>query len=586
MKFPMDWAYSLYSSMSGNFGKPNKLYMNFLKSGAANSTIQRTLTPSSFRKTLGIERAGALKKIARSPKTVVLDNVARFGNAIEETSKLLGLKRGMDIEGVAKMSPEQARMKMEEIVTEVRNFSGSPDFARHGNLTKQLNLVFMFLNARVQGTASDFARLAGRTGKKDAVRAWGRLGAAVGLPTMALALVNLQPENVADLEQVPQEERERYWMIPRYDGEGKPLYFKDDEGRKIREYFRIPKREITGLFANFIESSIGYASDNDPDAFGKYAKNFIEQTFPINITGRNMQEKVESVVGSSNPLIKAPVEYAMNRNAFFHSNIVPQRLQSKSEYLQYKPTTPEVYKTIGKAFTGRDAMGRRTGGLSPLKLEQLVNSVTGGGLNQFTVGKAEPGRPAYVKYPVLKRFFRSGVVNEDDELDAVRAEKTASEDAKQILRNKAMDFLDAVKSADSQTTRAALVREQIAKDKRVVDRAVELYKDEKEGLSYPEKQIKTLPIKDGSRARFIMQKAASMPRKEVAAWVKNLEEKKLLTNEVRQQIAEIRKIQLARQKKTIQRKPLASMMDAGRRPAGPPAPPIELPTPIYIKAQA
>jgi len=541
IRFPSDWIYSLYSSMTGNFGKPNKLYMDFLKSGAANSTIQRELTPSAFKETLNIKgkktwgERGA--RFLKTPKTVILDNVAKFSNAVEETTKLLGFKRGMRIEGLDKMTPEQAREKLAEIVTEVRNFSGSPDFARHGNLTKQGNLLFMFLNARVQGAASDFARLAGRTGRKEATTAWARLATVVGLPTLALAMQNFSDENMKDYYEVPDEERKRYWMIPRYEENGQPKYFEDDEGRKIRDYYRIPKRETAQLFANLIEASVEFAHKKDAAALGKYAVDFFENISPINISGENMQERTESVIGSMNPILKAPVEYATNRNMFFHQNVVPERLKNASPYLQSKGTTPEIFKKVGDLFTTTDEAGKKKGGLSPLKLEQLVGSLTGGGLTQFTVGKPEKGRPAYVKYPAAKRFFRSGVVNQQADEKEIQAAVTEQADERTIVFQKAKDFIEGIDTLKPEE-KSARFEKLLQADEPVFDKALEMLEDKQKGVSWIETQIKQLGVENGARTQFILKKIAPMTPEQKFEYISDLYKKKIVSEKVLDQIIE------------------------------------------------
>lgn len=142
--------------------------------------------------------------------------LVQVASSIEETSKLVGLKRGMRIEKLAKMTPEQQRERMGEIVAEVRNFAGSPDFARQGAITKaaNLNLVFMYFNARIQGVAADLGRLAGRDGGKTAALAHARLAAAVGIPTVTLWALNNSDEFKEDYEEIPDRDKENYWHIP------------------------------------------------------------------------------------------------------------------------------------------------------------------------------------------------------------------------------------------------------------------------------------------------------------------------------------------------------------------------------------
>jgi hypothetical protein len=260
-KFPADYLYSFFTAVKGNFGHPNDLYKQLLDGGALNSTIQRELTPgvfdpTSFQKSFG--------------KKYVLEALPRLANAIEETGKTVGFKRALRLDEIAKMGPDQADEAIKRIVTEVRNFSGSPDFLRRGQAAAgsniaNLNLLFMFFNARIQGSASDLARLTGKAegGGRAAAMAWKRMSAAVGAPALTLAVYNHLPWNREDYDKVPLWERENYFMIPRFDRWGRAQYFTNDQGERIRDYWRIPKREITGLYGNMIEAGVKFAIDRN-----------------------------------------------------------------------------------------------------------------------------------------------------------------------------------------------------------------------------------------------------------------------------------------------------------------------------------
>lgn len=410
-QFPMDWGYSIFSSIKGNFGRPNQLYMDWLRSGAANSTIQRELTPESFRPTLGIAKPG-VKHLGRS----VLDSVAKFSNAIEETSKILGLKRGMTIEGVAKMSPAERKAAMEKIAAEVRNYSGSPDFARKGSETRDLNLLFMFFNARLQGVASDVTRLGGRTGTKEATAAWVRLGVGVALPSTLLAIVNNLPENKEDYEKIPEWEKSNYFMIPR------SSYFKnEDTGEETRDYWRIPKRGVVQLIANTAESAVQFGFEREPKAAKTWAVDMVENLSPLNIEGRNTGERVESVFGSTNPALKLPAETLMNRDTFRHRNIVPEYMRKAAPAEQYRESTPRGYRMAGKVL-----------GVSPLQLEHAVEGATGSAASQFSIRPQQEGRSVLGRFPLTRRFVRSGSTATDDDVTQEQTDHAT----KQLLRRR------------------------------------------------------------------------------------------------------------------------------------------------------
>lgn len=89
----------------------------------------------------------------------------------------------------------------------------------------------------------------------------------------------------------------------------------NDEGKRIRDYYRIPKREVSKLFANIVESSLKFLETREPKALKEMGVVFLENIMPVSVTGENFDERVESVVSSLNPLFKGVGEYGLNRNA-------------------------------------------------------------------------------------------------------------------------------------------------------------------------------------------------------------------------------------------------------------------------------
>lgn len=513
VRFPLDWVYSAYTSMKGNFGKPNQLYMDWLRSGAANSTIQRELTPGAFRPSLGLGRGP--KHLVKS----IIDTVPKFANAIEEASKILGIKRGTRIEQIASLTGEERQQALDRLVTEVRNYSGSPDFSRRGSETRQLNLLFMFLNARIQGTAADLSRLAGRTGAKDAAMTWARLGTAVGLPTTALALVNSSPAYKDDYEKIPEWERRNYWMIPR-----ESYFINEDTGERVRDYWRIPKREVVQLFANTIESGIEYARAKDPQTAKTWAIDMLENLSPVNISGKTPTERLESVVGSTNPALKIPIEVATGRDTFRHRQIVPEYMKKADPGEQYRASTPSGYVKTGKAL-----------GVSPLTVEHVAEGATGGGLGQFSLRQPQPGRSSLSQYPIARRFVRSGSLAEDLGMGERASQAEQDETTKQVVRRRtAMTLLSQWRgvSNDEAERRITAISQT---DPQLARKIAEIRQEMNKGFTNVDRQIAGLGIESGERERFIRDELTRLKTEsERAAFIEDLRDKGLLPGQRQQ----------------------------------------------------
>ncbi len=134
--------------------------------------------------------------------------------------KLVGKK------GLSSIDPDEALEALNVLRKEVRRYAGSPDFARRGSLFRgqrleNLNLLFMFTNARIQGTVSDLDRLTvpfrrGRLGKNitpadraAANKALANISTFIGLPTLYLTGYNLKDK----------ESRDNYFKIPEWERE-------------------------------------------------------------------------------------------------------------------------------------------------------------------------------------------------------------------------------------------------------------------------------------------------------------------------------------------------------------------------------
>jgi len=512
IRFPLEFIYSFYTSFGANvFGQDNELYMNFLKSGSANSTIARVLRPAAFKPRL-------LGRKIYDPRNI-LETMDHISNAIEETNKILGFKRALRMEGFAKLSKAEQVAKLQEIVAEVRNYSGSPDFSRRGRVTGTANLLFMFLNARIQGVTADFSRMSGKTGAKEAGVAWARMMTAIGIPALALALVNHSDDELEkDFYQVSDVERENYFMIPT------EKFFTNQHGQKVREYYRIPKREIVKLMSNLIEKAVEYAKKDNPFALAEYAAYFLQDIFPVNIQGETVEEVGESVLASTNPLIKAPLEYTLGRNFFFHRDIIPRKLEKVSPALQYTDLTPEVYRKAGEKL-----------GVSPMKLYQLVRSLTAGLFTQFDILEPLPGRSKLSTMPIFKRFFRSAYVDSKDFVDKIRTFQTAGEDQRITLLRQAEDFYEVLKDLPP--------KEQMAKLKPIKERNKALYnkiedviKAEHVGLNWQDRWIKGLGVRNEVRSKFIYSMLREMPQDERSKALAILAAKKVVSKEVMKQI--------------------------------------------------
>jgi len=521
VRYPMDVLESLYSGISGNvFGKKNALYLDFLDSGTAGTTIQKYLTPDA----LTYKPETTTSKTGKAAMST-LSTIARFSDAIEQASKILGIKRAMRFEGVA--SGKQLAKQIPEAITEVRRFSGSPDFGRMGKWIDQyrLNLLYMFLNARIQGTVADVGRLTGRDGASTAGKTMFRVGAAVGLPTAYLYFLNHSEKYKEDYDKRPEQEKKNYWLIP------KDTFIKGANGETMRDYWRIPKREISQWTANAIESGLDFAAQRDPDAFWKLAASTAEGVSPVNIQGKTAQERLESVGAGLNPLVKAPLEAATGRDMYRHKPVVPDPMKKASPEKQYTDRTAEIFKSLAGSMPDVAPEVFR----SPLMLENMTKNFTAGLITQFVPRKPVEGRSALENQPLLQRFQAVPYTDStafDEKLS--KYEREGVDEQLTRYRN-AQKILDDNKDAKPGVlVRTAITRH--GQDVKLLERVVDLYLAEQRGITSQERRIIALPVEQ--RAAFINEELKGKSPESKAALIQQYALKRILTERVAASMAQ------------------------------------------------
>ena len=510
-RYPMDFAQAAISSWGSNIlGKKNQLYLDFMKSGSAGSTIAETLAPSAFRSQASVF----------SPISYGIEWSARIGKGIEETTKIMGYKRGARLEGLEKLTGADRQKALDRIAYEVRNYAGSPDFNKHGTLGVQMNILFMFANARMQGTAADMRRLSGRTGGREAVSAMSRLAVGTGLPTLALWYYNQQGDNLTDYESLSKREKTNNWMIPQYGADGKPLYFINEEGYRKREYIKLPKTDILAQVALITEGVLNFAKDQDPKAAMEAGQQFLENMSPINISGRNYRERVESIISGLNPILKTPLEFSTGRDTFRHQPIVPRRLENAPANLQFKDSTNEIFKDVANQMSP-DA--------SPLQLQRAVENMTGGLATQF-MRPEQPGRSLLVSSPFFGRFFGSPAESKEKEWEIVNQWSTKAT-GESVVRDNAIRAIvnNMGKQPEAQTGRDIYTL--IKGDPKSIPSIISALQAKRVGTTAIDEALKGLPTKARAGAMVDMLGTFKTPE-EKSEYLESMVIRKVITKDV------------------------------------------------------
>jgi len=387
-QFSGDYLQSLYASITGQFDRGNKLYRDAMEAGVLRSNLQQMITP---------EALGDYRKLGQGEG--VLNNVSKFSNAIEESFKILGVKRAIKMHGAQNV--QELLAKNPEAVTEIRRYSGSPDFARFGKSMERANLYFMFLNARTQGIVSDASRL-GNLKSKAGRAALTKMGIAVGGPTAALYAYN-RINHYEDLKNVPDRDKANHHII------FKDNFVTNEHGEKTRDYYKVPKREAGKIVANFVESGLDLLFEKDPEAARNWALSTVENLSPINIEGEDASERTESMLSSIHPVLRVPFEVVVpqGRNLWQHRDMMGAIMAKAAPQEQYTDRTPK--SSIALAHWIHEKTGGKAPDVlrSPIKVDAIISGTTAGLLSQFMPDEPMQGRSEIENHWVVRSLGQS-----------------------------------------------------------------------------------------------------------------------------------------------------------------------------------
>lgn len=410
-RFPFDWVRALASVY-----RQDAAYLQFLESGAAFSTFQKVMTPEAFlQRSARVAPARRDLEAGRYAQAAVLtpgrmlrflfEGAQRINNIVEETTKQMTFQRGLRMGDPLAMA-----------AYETANYGGSPNFARSGSMARELNLVWMFYNARLQGTARTVRRFTERpevAAKATALR----LAIFVGLAPTLLWLWNQGFDDDYGLEEISPSDRQRYHIILLNET------YQAADGTTKRKYLKIAKEEGEQVIAPLIENGLTWLKGREPAGIRELALDLAGNLSPISVDvqedtpGGIARAAGSGALAGANPVLRLPAELTANYNARFQGAIVPRGLADNvlpGEQVR-ATTSPTMIQVAGLL------------GVSPIKLEYAVVSATGGvGRSVLDVidqaqGKTQPETldlyERTARQPFLSRFLGTSGGAEDRKLE-------------------------------------------------------------------------------------------------------------------------------------------------------------------------
>lgn len=342
LQFGADLLEAAWSIMTNR-----ELYKDFKRMGGghtASVAADRNLLAQSKRKILPA-KGGRVAGVV--PKT--FDLLQNILNATESATRLGEFKR------LAKDKDADGRLagifESQEVAT---------NFKRRGRLTRELDALFPYFNAAVQGL-DKFAR----TYKDNPVQATVKSFMAITIPTLVAYAFNYDNP---DYQKLSNAVKDNYIMIPRGDG----------------TFFKVAKpKEIGTIFSDVPERLMRQFLQQDPDAFRKFAGQ-LRETFTLpGVNGALQGFERDGITGAlsgavSDTIVGPAVGAAANQN-WAGSPIVPGYLERNSPELQFDSKTSAPAKIAGKLT-----------GTSPMKLDYVMKQYLGG-VGQFGLPATSAG---------------------------------------------------------------------------------------------------------------------------------------------------------------------------------------------------
>ena len=361
---PLRWVKGLAS-----LAKKDELFEEFLKAGGKTSRIsidqpvlKKTVREITSRG-ISVNRPSDLLRIAQTAGefSEIPTRIASF-----ETVFNRSLKQGFTREEALARGGYAAQ-------------EATVNFARRGSMTKNVNAIIAFLNARVQGVD----RLI-RSIKENPVGAGTRLGIVAITPALVTRAWNEQFPAYND-ERIVSERTKRFNYIIMLSND--PI---DTLGGA--QYIKIPKGEI-GSFSNIIDEFIDFATAKGGD---------VAQAMKETLLALSPIDKFSDVIPT---VLKPPIEVGINKSFFTGFDIVPEWKQSFPKGFQDSTFTSPLFRAIGQKIN-----------VSPAKLQHLAEGY-GTGLVRIAEQVAQPFVPekfiteknkrgaAIQRIPVARRLF-------------------------------------------------------------------------------------------------------------------------------------------------------------------------------------
>ena len=522
---PNNFFRALFSAV-----KHDELYDEMVRAGGGGTSfdIAREQIPKTIKKIRSGKSAGRKILYTVTHPSELLRAVEDIVARSEEFTRL------QQFRGTKKAALKQGLLEQEANIQAGRAARESTvNFARRGEWGTVLNTTFLYLNAGIQGS-----RTLLRSFQQRPVATSLKVVTSLFLPTASVTAWNLNdPERKAAYEDIAEYEKENNLIII------PPNPTKDEDGRW--NVIKIPLAQGLNSLAGLIRKPMEQAFGLDPVKFNDIATALIGTVSPITIkeTEEGKVALGRTALSTLTPQALKPTAEAVTNQSFFTGfPQVPQSLEKLSPELQVKPRTSGTARLIAKPLK-----------VSPIKVENFIKGTFGGVGAQVVnlMDKALAGLDIIPSTQVGGENIAEAISKRFSKARGGMGEKGTQAELKKIIQQQADDsFLRRQEAELLYETLKKLPKEEANEKARTLEQANPLLyeklkdvaEEDKLGLNYDDRLLKQLQVKNGERAKFIWSKLKEFETKEEKnAYVNDLRSKKIISDEIFEQLAELKR---------------------------------------------
>lgn len=497
-----------------------KGYQELVRQGAGGTSfdIARNAAPLTIERIrAGKDLKSRIKYTVRHPSEILrtIENVISRSEEMTRLQQYHGTKQALLKEG--------RTLQDAEILATQAARENTANFSRRGEWGTPLNASLLFFNAAKEGSRA-FIRSASRAPLKTAVK----VAASIYLPISILTAWNLSdPKRREAYEDIQDFEKENNLiLIP-------PNPIQDEKGKW--NVYKIPLPPGTRRLGDPVRRLIEQYHGMDPLKFSEVASALMGSVSPI-------EPNLRSIASTVTPqAIKPLLENLTNTNFFTGQQIVPDKLLKASPENQFKENTSGTARKIGAAL-----------GISPLKVEAFVKGTVGGVGSQAlnasdrllaatgVISKDQIGGQS-ISEGVESRFEKSSGNKKMSEFyDRYRQFNQERENQK-LDRDRKVDAFFKNAKLLSEDALDKQITEMAEKDPSLFKKIMERAEEQGKGIGPRERVLKSIPIKGGQRAQFLIKELDQIKDPEAKAqYIENLATKGLITDEVINHIVQLK----------------------------------------------